>query len=191
VYLRDSPLAAGANGTTVADEGWGAWEDLVSRVSSVTTIAAPHSGTGEARVAKRRDGRGNAPGPELLLCLTPSSKTRRSPSLAIYSPRAIFLRGMLSFARAPPCAHPFAVVRLRRTGAMGRGGRSVLKKSSSMSIAKRTACLRRPSAFKSSFVASRTFPTPLGSAKPEHSFPRRSRPWRTSCPACPSTNRLG
>jgi pimeloyl-ACP methyl ester carboxylesterase len=49
LLLRDSPLAAGANGTTVADQGWGNWENLVSRVSSVTTIAAPHFGTGLAQ----------------------------------------------------------------------------------------------------------------------------------------------
>jgi pimeloyl-ACP methyl ester carboxylesterase len=48
LLLRDAPLAKGANGTTFADAGWGEWSDLVGRVSSVTTIAAPHFGTGLA-----------------------------------------------------------------------------------------------------------------------------------------------
>jgi pimeloyl-ACP methyl ester carboxylesterase len=49
LLLRDAPLAAGPGGMTAfAQGGWGAWSDLVGRVSSVTTIAAPHFGTGLA-----------------------------------------------------------------------------------------------------------------------------------------------
>ena len=47
LVLRDAPLAQGPAGTTFAG-GWGEWSDLVGRVASVTTIAAPHFGTGLA-----------------------------------------------------------------------------------------------------------------------------------------------
>jgi pimeloyl-ACP methyl ester carboxylesterase len=49
LLLRDAPLAEdGGGGAAFAEGGWGAWRDLVERVSSVTTIAAPHFGTGLA-----------------------------------------------------------------------------------------------------------------------------------------------
>jgi pimeloyl-ACP methyl ester carboxylesterase len=50
LLLRDGPLAPreGGHGTVFAEGGWGPWSDLVGRVSSVTTIAAPHFGTGLA-----------------------------------------------------------------------------------------------------------------------------------------------
>ena len=48
MLLRDAPLISTAKGTEFAREGWGKWGDLVRRVSSVTTIAAPHLGTGLA-----------------------------------------------------------------------------------------------------------------------------------------------
>jgi pimeloyl-ACP methyl ester carboxylesterase len=48
LLLRDAPLAEGARGTTFAEGGWGQWSDLVGRVVSVTTLAAPHFGTGLA-----------------------------------------------------------------------------------------------------------------------------------------------
>lgn len=59
LLLRDAPLVEGGNGTTFADDGWGPWNDLVGRVSSVTTIAAPHFGTGlaESPLAKFAAGR--------------------------------------------------------------------------------------------------------------------------------------
>jgi pimeloyl-ACP methyl ester carboxylesterase len=56
LLLRDSPLAMAGDGSDLAfaDGGWGEWSDLVDRVSSVTTIAAPHFGTGlaEAPIAR-------------------------------------------------------------------------------------------------------------------------------------------
>lgn len=48
LLLRDGPLTEGPDGTSFAEGGWGPWSDLVGRVSSVTTIAAPHFGTGLA-----------------------------------------------------------------------------------------------------------------------------------------------
>jgi pimeloyl-ACP methyl ester carboxylesterase len=48
LLLRDAPLADGAHGTTFGSSGWGKWSDLVGRIRSVTTIAAPHFGTGLA-----------------------------------------------------------------------------------------------------------------------------------------------
>jgi pimeloyl-ACP methyl ester carboxylesterase len=60
LLLRESPLAAGGHGeTTLAKGGWGEWSDLVERVSSVTTIAAPHFGTGlaESPLARFAGGR--------------------------------------------------------------------------------------------------------------------------------------
>ena len=48
LLLRDAPLARGEHGSTFASTGWGEWKELVERVSSVTTIAAPHFGTGLA-----------------------------------------------------------------------------------------------------------------------------------------------
>jgi hypothetical protein len=47
LLLRDAPLADGKV-ATFAREGWGVWSELVGRISSVTTIAAPHFGTGLA-----------------------------------------------------------------------------------------------------------------------------------------------
>jgi pimeloyl-ACP methyl ester carboxylesterase len=48
LLLRDAPLVDTGQGATFGREGWGQWTDLVGRVSSVTTIAAPHFGTGLA-----------------------------------------------------------------------------------------------------------------------------------------------
>ena len=48
LLLRDAPLAGGKEGATFGEAGWGPWSDLVGRISSVTTIAAPHFGTGLA-----------------------------------------------------------------------------------------------------------------------------------------------
>ncbi len=48
LLLRDGPLADGADGTTYGSSTWGKWSDLVGRIRSVTTIAAPHFGTGLA-----------------------------------------------------------------------------------------------------------------------------------------------
>jgi pimeloyl-ACP methyl ester carboxylesterase len=48
LLLRDAPLVDTGQGATFGREGWGQWSDLVGRVSSVTTIAAPHFGTGLA-----------------------------------------------------------------------------------------------------------------------------------------------
>ena len=50
LLLRDAPLEATETGAT----GWGKWSDLVSRISSVTTLAAPHFGTGIAESAVAR-----------------------------------------------------------------------------------------------------------------------------------------
>lgn len=59
LLLRESPLDQNARETVLAPTGWGNWEDLVSRVASVTTIAAPHFGTGlaEAPLARFSAGR--------------------------------------------------------------------------------------------------------------------------------------
>jgi hypothetical protein len=48
LLLRDAPLVGGPNGSTFGAPSWGEWSDLVGRVSSVTTVAAPHFGTGLA-----------------------------------------------------------------------------------------------------------------------------------------------
>jgi pimeloyl-ACP methyl ester carboxylesterase len=48
LLLRESPLNPERGGDRFAAGGWGEWSDLVARVSSVTTIAAPHFGTGLA-----------------------------------------------------------------------------------------------------------------------------------------------
>jgi pimeloyl-ACP methyl ester carboxylesterase len=48
LLLRDAPLAGAKAGATFGEKGWGKWGELVDRVSSVTTIAAPHFGTGLA-----------------------------------------------------------------------------------------------------------------------------------------------
>ncbi len=48
MLLRQAPLAERKAGVEYAARGWGEWTDLVERVGSVTTIAAPHFGTGLA-----------------------------------------------------------------------------------------------------------------------------------------------
>jgi pimeloyl-ACP methyl ester carboxylesterase len=48
LLLRDSPLTESKTGVAFAAPGWGEWGELVERVSSVTTIATPHFGTGLA-----------------------------------------------------------------------------------------------------------------------------------------------
>jgi hypothetical protein len=47
LVIRDQPLvsAKGGGGTSYGEGGWGRWADLVGRIRSVTTIAAPHFGT--------------------------------------------------------------------------------------------------------------------------------------------------
>ncbi len=59
LLLRASPLDQAAAETVFARAGWGEWEDLVSRIASVTTISAPHFGTGlaEAPLARFAAGR--------------------------------------------------------------------------------------------------------------------------------------
>jgi pimeloyl-ACP methyl ester carboxylesterase len=73
LLLRDSPLSAGKEGVAFATGGWGKWSDLIGRVSSVTTIAAPHFGTGLAESPLARLAAGH-PSPlalrDLLLALT-------------------------------------------------------------------------------------------------------------------------
>jgi len=54
LLLRESPLDRAAERATFARAGWGEWEDLVARVASVTTIAAPHFGTGLAEAPLAR-----------------------------------------------------------------------------------------------------------------------------------------
>jgi pimeloyl-ACP methyl ester carboxylesterase len=49
LLLRERPLDGKTRSfARLADSGWGEWSDLVERVASVTTIAAPHFGTGLA-----------------------------------------------------------------------------------------------------------------------------------------------
>ena len=45
LLLRDAPLSVEGATTGYDETGWGKWADLVGRISSVTTIAAPHFGT--------------------------------------------------------------------------------------------------------------------------------------------------
>jgi pimeloyl-ACP methyl ester carboxylesterase len=49
LLMRDAPLLSDSSNTRFGPAGWGEWSDLVARVSSVTTIAAPHFGTGLAK----------------------------------------------------------------------------------------------------------------------------------------------
>jgi pimeloyl-ACP methyl ester carboxylesterase len=73
LLLRESPLSPGKEGVTFAASAWGEWSDLIGRVSSVTTIAAPHFGTGLAESPLARFAAGH-PSPlavrDLLLGLT-------------------------------------------------------------------------------------------------------------------------
>jgi len=48
LLVRASPLDPHAEGLAFSGSGWGEWEELVGRIASVTTIAAPHFGTGLA-----------------------------------------------------------------------------------------------------------------------------------------------
>ena len=48
LLLRDAPLVVQDGTTSYGTAGWGEWESLVHRVSSVVSIAAPHFGTGLA-----------------------------------------------------------------------------------------------------------------------------------------------
>jgi pimeloyl-ACP methyl ester carboxylesterase len=48
LLLRESPLEAAGSGSSFGARGWGEWAELVERVRSVTSIAAPHFGTGLA-----------------------------------------------------------------------------------------------------------------------------------------------
>ena len=48
LLLRDTPLVIDEETTSYGTEGWGEWESVVQRVSSVVSIAAPHFGTGLA-----------------------------------------------------------------------------------------------------------------------------------------------
>ncbi len=48
LLLRDAPLAVEGEGTGFSPGGWESWADLVGRISSVTTLASPHFGTGLA-----------------------------------------------------------------------------------------------------------------------------------------------
>jgi pimeloyl-ACP methyl ester carboxylesterase len=61
LLLRESPLTASEAhaDATIAAGGWGERSDLVQRVSSVTTIAAPHFGTGLAHSPLARFAAGN------------------------------------------------------------------------------------------------------------------------------------
>jgi hypothetical protein len=49
----------GPKGSVFGEPGWGEWSDLVARVSSVTTLAAPHFGTGLAESPLARFAGGN------------------------------------------------------------------------------------------------------------------------------------
>jgi pimeloyl-ACP methyl ester carboxylesterase len=59
LLLRDAPLVAEGGTTTYGSSGWGEWEELVGRIRSVTTVAAPHFGTGlaESPLARFAGGR--------------------------------------------------------------------------------------------------------------------------------------
>jgi pimeloyl-ACP methyl ester carboxylesterase len=54
MLLREGPLVRKGNDTVVAQGGWRTWTDLVERVRSVTTLAAPHFGSGFAESALGR-----------------------------------------------------------------------------------------------------------------------------------------
>lgn len=57
LLLRDAPLAEGATGTIYGNAGWGKASDLVERIRSVTSIAAPHFGSALAECPLARLGR--------------------------------------------------------------------------------------------------------------------------------------
>ena len=48
MLLRDAPLTKGRDGSMFGPAGWGEWSDLRTRLRSVTSVAAPHFGTGLA-----------------------------------------------------------------------------------------------------------------------------------------------
>ena len=48
MLLRDAPLAKGREGSVFGAANWGEWTDLRTRIRSVTSVAAPHFGTGLA-----------------------------------------------------------------------------------------------------------------------------------------------
>jgi pimeloyl-ACP methyl ester carboxylesterase len=79
LLLRDSPLADSSGTLEFAASGWGEWHDLTSRISSVTTIAAPHFGTGLAESPLGRFAAGH-PSPLALrdMALAVLSLARRS-----------------------------------------------------------------------------------------------------------------
>jgi hypothetical protein len=57
LLLRDSALAEDATGTIYGNAGWGKANDLVERIRSVTSIAAPHFGSALAECPLARLGR--------------------------------------------------------------------------------------------------------------------------------------
>jgi pimeloyl-ACP methyl ester carboxylesterase len=69
LLLRESPLVDGENGAKYAPGTWGPARDLVERISSVTTISAPHFGTGLAESPLARFAAGH-PSPMALLDMT-------------------------------------------------------------------------------------------------------------------------
>lgn len=48
LLLRNAPLVKGRDGSMFGAADWGEWTDLRKRIKSVTTVAAPHFGTGLA-----------------------------------------------------------------------------------------------------------------------------------------------
>jgi pimeloyl-ACP methyl ester carboxylesterase len=54
LLLRRSPLSERDHVSSTSGESWGEWSDLVERVASVTTISAPHFGTGLAEAPLAR-----------------------------------------------------------------------------------------------------------------------------------------
>jgi hypothetical protein len=74
MLLRDSPLTRGSGASTFSDGGWGQASDLVERIASVTTIAAPHFGTGLAESPLGR-----------LVAGHPSPAALRDAALALFS----------------------------------------------------------------------------------------------------------
>jgi hypothetical protein len=78
LLLRDAQLTDGDNGVMFAAPGWGEWTDLVERIGSVTSIAAPHFGTGLAESPLARFAAGH-PTPLAIrdLAVALSTLTRR------------------------------------------------------------------------------------------------------------------
>jgi pimeloyl-ACP methyl ester carboxylesterase len=146
LLLRDAPLVQGASGTTFGAADWGPWSNLVGRVASVTTIAAPHFGTGLAEAPLARFAAGHPSFAALRDFLRATSDVTRRGDL----------RARLGFAlSATPRVQkmPFFLLQMMLMNELARDLRSdVLAKLSARPI--------RPSAEGSVFSVATIAPRP-------------------------------